>query len=241
MNVLVNSHFFKGREYIVKLSAGIVASLKRNKIQTILVIAVVLLLIPALFTEYRIPVFDYNESNPVYWVDVSSGQHVVVYHKLISNENITVGEVGLTWELFLSGEDENYDYYELEIIQSVSGALGDGLITSGESFLELAETNQSIYECSEEHGAGAVESNLISNSSWGGSIFLHFNVLPGFGEFRPQNASNLITMNAIIRTRPNANVNFSLSFTSNWALEHKGWWHIIWTEKLFISASKDFL
>jgi hypothetical protein len=215
---------------------------RRRKMQAGLILAVVILLVPSFLTVYRVPSYVHIERPPVYWTDVTSDQHVVEYHRVIEDENITVGEMGLTWDIwFVSEEDEDYDYYELRIHHFVSGAPGDGLIKSGESFLELNSVNQSIDSCSEEHGTGAVESNLISNVSWGGNILLSFDVLPGSGEFRPQSASNVVTLNVIVRTRPNARLDFSLIFSSEWFLDYHGWWHFLWTETLFISLSRDIM
>ena len=151
--------------------SGVVNWSKRRKMLVGPILVVVILLVSSFLVVYRVPSFVHIESPPVYWTDVTSDQHVVEYHKVVADENITVGEMGLTWDIwFVSEEDEDYDYYELRIHHSVSGAPGDGLIKGGESLLELNSVNQSIDSCSEEHGTGAVETNLISNVSWGGSI-----------------------------------------------------------------------
>lgn len=221
---------------------GVVKWSRRRKIQAGLVLAVIILVVPSLLVVYRVPSFVHIESPPIYWTDITSDQHVVVYHRIIADENITVGEIGLTWSLwFLSDDDDAYDYCELQIHHCVSGAHGDGLIRAGESFLELNSVNQSIEDCSEEHGSGAVETSLISYVSWGGNITLYFRVLPGSGEFRPQSATNCVTLNVIIRTHANASIDFSLTFNSEWFLDYHGWWHFLWTETLFISAGRDIM
>ena len=215
---------------------------KRRKMLVGPILVVVILLVSSFLVVYRVPSFVHIESPPVYWTDVTSDQHVVEYHKVVADENITVGEMGLTWDIwFVSEEDEDYDYYELRIHHFVSGAPGDGLIKGGESLLELNSVNQSIDSCSEEHGTGAVETNLISNVSWGGSILLSFDVLPGSGEFRPQSASNVVTLNVVIRTHPNASLDLSLIFNSEWFLDRHGWRYFLWTETLYISLNRDVM
>jgi len=211
----------------------------KKKIQAILIIAAILILIPGLLVRFGIPSFDKIESPLIVFTDCTSGQRVIVYHSLVSNDNITIGEVGLTWDLYLSDENENYRFYTLEIHHHVSGAVGEGLITSGHAFLNLTTVNQSIYECSEEHGEGATEVNLITNSSWGGDIQMHFTVLPGYEGFRPQNASNVVTLNAIIRTHLDANVSFSLTFDSHWTADTNGGLFFSGTEKLLITINRD--
>ena len=214
--------------------------LSRKKLfQIILIMAVILLLIPSLLVTVWVPSFDSVESPPIYFTDCTSGQHVVVYHSLISDENVTIGEVGITWDLSVFDENEDYRFYELELFLVVSGAIGEGFIQSGNSLLELSTINQSVYQCSEIHGEGAVETNLISNSSWGGDSQLHFNVLPGHEGFRPQSASNGITLTVVVRTYLEANINVVLTFTSDWVVDSDGGLFFQGTEKLFIISSND--
>ena len=138
-------------------------SSRKRRIQAIITIVVILLLIPILLVRFCVPSFDSVESPPIYFADCTEGQHVVVYHSLVSDENVTIGEVGITWELSVFDENEDYRFYELEIFLVVSGAIGEGLIQSGTLLLELSTINQSIYQYSEMHGEGAVETNLITN------------------------------------------------------------------------------
>jgi len=216
-----------------------IANNSKRKIQAILLIAAIIIVVPALLVRFGTPSFDGVESQSIVFTDCTSGQRVIVYHSFVSDDNITIGEVGLTWDLYLSDENENYRFYTLEIHHHVSGAIGEGLIKSGHAFLNLFTINQSIYECSEEHGEGATEVNLSTNSSWGGDIQMYFTVLPGFEGFRPQNASNVVTLNAIIRTHLDANISFSLTFNSEWTADTNGGLFFSGTEKLLITINRD--
>ena len=211
----------------------------KRKIEAILIISAILILVPSLLVTFWVPAFDSVESPPIIFTDCTSGQRVIVYHSLVTDDNITIGEVGLTWDLYFSDENENYRFYTLEIHHHVSGAIGEGLIKSGYAFLNLTTSNQSIYQCSEEHGEGATEVNLIANNSWGGDIQMYFTVLPGYEGFRPQNASNVVTLNAIIRTHLNANISFSLTFDSEWMADTDGGLFFNGTEKLLITINRD--
>ncbi|MFX1367236.1 MAG: hypothetical protein ACFFAY_01370 [Promethearchaeota archaeon] len=219
--------------------SGVVNWSRRRKIQASLILAVVILLVPSFLIFYRVPSFVNIESLPVYFTDCTSEQHVVVYNSLISDENITIGEVGITWELSVFDENEDYRFYELDLFLFVSGAIGEGLIQSGSSLLELSTMNQSIYQCSEVHGEGAVETNLASNSSWGGDTQLFFRVLPGYEGFRPQSASNGITLTVVIKTHLEASIKVKITFTSSWVVETDGGLFFQGIEKLFIISRND--
>jgi len=97
--------------------------------------------------------------------------------------------MGFTWDVRFSNDSlEEYDYYEFDFHESVSGAHGDGRILGGNSVLNLTTGNQMPRIWSENHGAVWVTTS--SNKSWGGDIQWRFEVASDSGEFRPQESTN---------------------------------------------------
>ena len=50
----------------------------------------------------NVPSIEHVQSDPVSWEEVTWGEHVVLYHRAISDDNITVGEMAFTWEVRFS-------------------------------------------------------------------------------------------------------------------------------------------
>jgi hypothetical protein len=152
--------------------------------------------------------------------------------------------MGFTWEVRFSNDSiEEYDYYEFNFHEAVSGAAGDGRILGGNSILNLTTTDQMLRTWSEYHGAGAVEMSVLSNTSWGGDFQWRFAVAPDSGEFQPQLHTNKLDFELSVRTAPNADVNLTVVLISEWLVYSHGLRKIIWTDVLniFVNRTAYFL
>lgn len=220
------------------MSKAVSSSVTSSRVKIAVVCVALVLLISTVFL-LNIPSIERIQSAPVSWDDVTSGQHVVLYHKTISDDNVTVGEIAFTWEVRFSNDSfEEYDYYELNLHESVSGAHGDGRILGGNSVLNLTTGNQMLRDWSENHGAGAVWVTTSTNKSWGGGIQWRFEVAPDSGEFRPQESTNQLDFELSVRTTPGADVNLTVVLVSEWLVHLQGARKIIWTETLNIFVNR---
>ena len=220
------------------MSKALSISAPSSRVKIAGVCVALVLLISTVFL-LNIPSIERIQNAPVSWEDVTTGQHVVLYHRVISDDNITVGEMGFTWDVSFSSDSfEEYDFYELDFHESVSGAHGDGRILGGNSVLNLTTENQMLRDWSENHGAGAAWVTTSTNKSWGGDIQWRFEVAPDSGEFRPQKSTNQLDFELSVRTTPGADVNLTVVLVSEWLVHFQGARKIIWTETLNIFVNR---
>lgn len=218
-------------------AASISAPSSRVKIASACVVLVVLSISTVFLLN--VPSIEHVQSAPVSWEDVTSGEHVVLYHRVISNDNITVGELGFTWEVrLLSDSLDEHDYYEFNFHESVSGAYADGRILGGDSVLSFATADQMLRDWTECYGAGAVELTTSANNSWGGDFQWRFAVAPDSEGFQPQKATNKLDFDLTVRTTPGADVNLTVVLVSEWLVHLQGTGRIIWTETLSILVNR---
>ena len=202
-----------------RVRSAIVGTSRRMKVASVIIIMVIVTGISLVF--FIRPVIDIiNE--PEYVIDVPSDQHVILYSVDINGDNITVGEIGLTWDIHFSGNNSEYDYYELALLELVRGSAADegevGWILGGRTLIDLRSASLMTSEWSETHGEGAVQVSTSTNSSWNGSIEWRFSILQGSGAFHPQQASNLIHFYLTIRALRGADVNFTVYAFTDWSI-----------------------
>ncbi len=220
------------------MSEAVSSSVPSSRVKIAAICVALVLLISTVFL-LNTPSVERIQSAPVSWEDVTSGKHAVLCHILVSDDNITVGEMSFTWEVRFSNESlEKYDYYEFYFHESVSGAHGEGRILGGNSVLNLTTTDQMLRTWNEYHGAGAVELSVSSNASWGGDFQWRFAVAPGSGIFQPQLATNKLDFELSMRTTPGADVSLTLVLVSEWLVYSQGLRKIIWTETLSIAVNR---
>ncbi|UCH03920.1 MAG: hypothetical protein JSW05_10055 [Candidatus Thorarchaeota archaeon] len=187
----------------------------------------------------NVPSIEHVQSDPVSWDDVTLGQYVILYHRVISDDNITVGTMSFTWEVrFPNDSLDGYDYYELYFHEMVSGTEEGTRILGGNSVLNFTTRDQMLATWSEYHGAGAVLMTTSFNNSWGGDFQWRFEVAPDSGEFKPQLYSNKLDFELIVRTIPGADVNLTVVLVSEWLVHYQGVRKIIWTETLNIFVNR---
>jgi hypothetical protein len=220
------------------MSGAVSISVPSLRVKIAAVCVALVLLISTVFL-LNMPSIERFQSAPFGWKDVTTEKHAVLYHIVISDDNITVGEMSFTWEVRFSNESlEEYDYYEFYFHESVSGAHGEGRILGGTSVLNLTTTDQMLRTWNEYHGAGAVELTVSSNTSWGGDFQWRFAVAPDSGIFQPQLATNKLDFELSMRTTPGADVNLTLVLVSEWLVHSQGPRKIIWTETLSIAVNR---
>lgn len=161
-------------------------------------------------------------NEPVNVLDTPSDQHVVIYVVDINGNNITVGEIGLTWSLLLLDNTSEYDTYEFALYESVRGSAADeggvGWIEGGRTFIELRSENLMLIDWSDSYGEGAVEVTASTNSSWDGSIEWRFQIMPGAGTFNPRAATNVIDFSLSILAIHATDVNFTIHAFTDWSI-----------------------
>jgi hypothetical protein len=185
-------------------------------------IVIMMIIVTGVSIVYFIrPVIDIT-NEPVNVLDTPSDQHVVVYSVDINGNNITVGEIGLTWDLLFSGNTSEYDYYEFTLHELVRGSAADeggvGWIEGGRTLLDLRTTSLMTRDWSESHGEGAVQVTTSTNTSWNGNIEWRFSILSGSGAFNPRQASNLIDFSLTIRALRGADVYLTLYAFTDWSI-----------------------
>jgi len=161
-------------------------------------------------------------NEPVYGLDATSGQYVVIYSVDVNGENITVGEIGFTWELTFISNTSEYDYYEFSLFENVRGSAADkgevGWIEGGQTLVDLRSDNLMVWDSSETHGEGAVQVTTSTDALWNGSIEWRFGVLLGSSTFHPREASNGIDFTISIRAIHGADVNLTIYGFSDWSI-----------------------
>jgi len=193
---------------------------RKMKIRSVLLIVTIVIAGISLIYFLRPQLTITNE--PVIAVFPFDDQHVVIYSVDVSGENVTVGEIGLTWKINLVSNTSEYDYYEFFLFENVRGSAADigevGWIEGGQTLIDLRSDNLMVEDSSEEHGNGAVQVTTTIDALWNGSIEWRFGVLLGSDTFHPREASNGIHFTISIRAIHGADVNFTLYGFSYWSI-----------------------
>jgi hypothetical protein len=185
-------------------------------------IVIMMIIVTGISLVYFIrPVIDIT-NEPVYVLDTPTDQHVIIYSVDINGNNITVGEIGLTWDLLFLSSTSEYDYYGFTLHELVRGSAADeggvGWIEGGRTLLDLRTTSLMTRDWSESHGEGAVQVTTTTDARWNGSIEWRFSILSGSGAFKPRQASNVIDFSLTIRALRGADVNLTLHAFTDWSI-----------------------
>jgi hypothetical protein len=193
-----------------------------RKMKVLSVLLVVIMVITGVSLVYFFRPLMVITNEPVYTMDKTSDQHVVVYSVEVNGQNVTVGEFALTWQLNLAENDSEYDYYDFIFHESLRGSAADigevGWIEGGRTLVDLRSDKLMIRDASETHGEGAVQATISTNATWNGSVEWRFNVLLGSGSFHPREASNTIHFAITIRAIREADVNLTVYGFSDWSI-----------------------
>jgi hypothetical protein len=161
-------------------------------------------------------------NEPVYAADMTSDQHVVIYSVDVNGNNITVGEISITWQIIFVDNTSEYDWYELSLVEHVRGSAADlgevGWIEGGHTLVDLRSDNLSVEDWSETHGEGAVQLTTSAQSDWNGSIEWEFVVLFVSPAFNPREASNRIEFTVSIKAVHGSDVNLTIYAFSDWSI-----------------------
>ena len=193
---------------------------RKMKILSVLLIVTIVIAGISLVYFFRPHLTITNE--PVSVVSPLPDQHVVIYSVDVNGENVTVGEIGLNWDIDLVSNTSEYDYYEFSLRENVRGSAADigevGWIEGGQTLIDLRSDNLMVVDSSEAHGEEAVQVTTSTDASWNGSIEWRFGVLLGSGTFHPREASNGIHFTISIRAIHGADVNFTIYAFSDWSI-----------------------
>ena len=161
-------------------------------------------------------------NEPVYASGTEFDEHWVVYSVDVNGENVTVGEIGFTWELNFAGNTSEYDYYELTLHERVRGSAADldeaGWIEGGQTLIDLRSDNLMVREWSETHSNGVDQVTTSTDTEWNGSIYWKFGVLFDFGSFNYKATTNEINFTISIRAIHCADVNLTIYGFSDWSI-----------------------
>jgi len=193
---------------------------RKMKVLSVLLIVTIVIAGISLVYFFRPQLTITNE--PVIAVSPYTDQHVLIYSVDVSGENVTVGEIGFTWQIVLVSNTSEYDYYEFSLQENVRGSAADigevGWIEGGQTLIDLRSDNLMVADASEVHGNGAVQATTATDANWNGSIEWRFTVLLGSGTFHPREATNSIHFTISIRAIHGADVNFTIYGFSDWSI-----------------------
>ena len=202
------------------LHSILVGTSHKMKVLSVLLIVTIVIAGISLVYFFRPQLTITNE--PVIAVTPFDNQHVVIYSVDVNGENVTVGEIGFTWEITLVSNTSEYDYYEFSLFENVRGSAADigevGWIEGGQTLIDFRSDNLMVEDSSEAHGEGAVQVTTSTDASWNGSIVWKFVVLLGSSSFHPREASNGIHFTISIRAIHGADVNFTIYGYSDWSI-----------------------
>ncbi len=195
---------------------------KSRRIKVIGFVVIMMVIVTAISLVYIFRPLIEITNEPIIASDMPSDQHVVIYSVDVNGNNITVGEIGVNWQISLVSNSTEYDQYELSIVEHVRGSAADigqvGWIEGGHTNIDLRSGNLRIIDWSETHGEGAVQVVSSVQSDWNGSIEWKFEVLLGTASFHPREASNGLEFTILIEAIHGTDVNLTIHAFSYWSI-----------------------